>query len=151
MDRLRSYQLDFLIGTAADTAVAAASLIFGGVMKEFPRLKVYLAHGGGSCPYLSGRWDQGWRTRSRATTTIDQPPSTYLKRFYFDAVTHSTKVLEFLGGWAGADRVMLGTDYPFDIGDMEAAAKVTASSVLSEREKEQVLGETAAALFKLDG
>ena len=62
-DRLRPYHLQNLIGNPSDTAVAAASLIFGGVLKEFPRLKFYLAHGGGSCPYLRGRWEHGWQVR----------------------------------------------------------------------------------------
>ena len=149
-DRLGSYQLDNLIGNLTDTAVAAASLIFGGVMKEFPGLKFYLAHGGGSCPYLCPRWDHGWRARTSAKGSIDRLPSEYLKRFYFDALTHSTAVLEFLVRLVGADRVMLGTDYPYDMGDQACLSKVEASELLSEAEKSQVLGGTAGALFKIE-
>jgi aminocarboxymuconate-semialdehyde decarboxylase len=148
-DRLGDYELDNLIGNPTDTAVAAASFIFGGVLKEFPRLKFYLAHGGGSCPYLCGRWDHGWRVRPGARGRIDRPPSEYLKRFYFDALAHSTPALEYLVASVGAERVMLGTDYPYDMGDTEPVTKIWASSCLSKAEREQLLGGNATALFKL--
>ena len=149
-ERLGSYQLDNLIGNLTDTAVAAASLIFGGVLREYPGVKFYLAHGGGSCPYLYPRWDHGWRTRPSAKGLIDRPPSEYLKRFRFDALTHSTRVLEYLVELVGAERVMLGTDYPYDMGDRKDKSKIQASTVLSEAEKNQIQGETAAALFEID-
>jgi aminocarboxymuconate-semialdehyde decarboxylase len=148
-ERLGSYQLDNLIGNPTDTSVAAASLIFGGVLKEFPRLKVYLAHGGGTCPYLCPRWDQGWRARPSAKVNLDKLPSEYLKRFHFDSLTHSTWLLEVLIGLVGAERVMLGSDYPYDMGDREAMGKVESSRVLSEAEKRQIYGETAEAYFKI--
>ena len=148
-ERLGSYGLDFLIGNPTDTAVAAASLIFGGVLKEFPRLNIYLAHGGGSCPYICGRWDQGWRVRADLQGLIDRSPSEYLKRFYFDTVVHSPLALEYLVTYVGAERVLLGTDYPFKGGDHESAMKIRALGALSESQKEQVLGGTAANLFKL--
>ena len=149
-ERLGSYGLDFLIGNPTDTAVAAASLIFGGVLKEFPRLNIYLAHGGGSCPYICGRWDQGWRVRPELQGLIDRSPSEYLRRFYFDTVVHSPLVLEYLVTFVGAERVLMGTDYPFKGGDHESAEKIRALGVLSESQKEQVLGGTAANLFKLN-
>ena len=147
-ERLTRYHLDNLIGNVTDTAVAAASLIFGGVMKEYPRLKVYLAHGGGSCPYIRGRWDHGWQFRVK-DHRIDKPPSEYLKSFYFDALTHSDQTLEFLVKFAGADRVMLGTDYPFDMGDREQVSWLRGLPFLSDGEKDGILGDNAAALFKL--
>jgi aminocarboxymuconate-semialdehyde decarboxylase len=149
-DRLGNYQLDNLIGNPTDTSVAAASLIFGGVLREFPRIKVYLAHGGGTCPYLCPRWDQGWRARPSAKGNLDKLPSEYLKRFHFDSLTHSTQLLEVLVGLVGAERIMLGSDYPYDMGDREAMGKVEASTVLSEVEKRQIYGETAEAYFEVE-
>ena len=149
-DRLGSYQLDNLIGNPTDTSVAAASLIFGGVLREFPQVRIYLAHGGGTCPYLCPRWDQGWRARPSAKGNLDKLPSEYLKRLHFDSLTHSTRLLEVLVGLVGAERVMMGSDYPYDMGDREAMTKVQASTVLSEAEKRQVYGETAEAYFKIE-
>ena len=147
-DRLDSYYLTNFIGNVTDTAVAAGSIIFGGVFKEFPKLKIYLAHGGGSCPYIRGRWDHGWRAHDTGSK-IERPPSEYMKLFYFDALTHSAQTLQFLVDSFGYDRVMLGSDYPFDMGDMEAVGHITEVPFLTDAQKEAVLGETAAALFKL--
>jgi aminocarboxymuconate-semialdehyde decarboxylase len=147
-DRLARYQLDNLIGNVTDTAVAAASLIFGGVIARFPDLKVYLSHGGGSCPYVRGRWDHGWRVR-QMDSAIDHPPSDYLRGFYYDALTHSPDALAFLVAWAGASHVMLGTDYPFDMGDSSPVATIEANPALSDADKAAILGESAAALFDL--
>jgi aminocarboxymuconate-semialdehyde decarboxylase len=147
-DRLASYSLDNLIGNVTDTAVAAASLIFGGVMERLPNLKVYLAHGGGSCPFVRGRWDHGWRARANESR-IKQPPSAYLARLYFDALTHSPDALAFLVAWAGADHVMMGTDYPFDMGDASPVETIEANAALSVEQKRAILGESAASLFGL--
>ena len=148
-ERLASYHLDNLIGNPSDTAVAAASLVFGGVLREFPRLKFYLAHGGGSCPYLRGRWEHAWHVRPESRARIDRPPSEYLRLFYFDSLTHSTEALEFLVAWAGAERVMLGTDYPFTMADAQPVQHITASAALSQEQKQQTLSGTASALFKV--
>lgn len=147
-DRLAHYGLDNLIGNVTDTAVAAASLIFGGVITRFPQLKVYLSHGGGSCPYVRGRWDHGWRAR-KMDSPVDKPPSDYLRGFYYDALTHSPDALAFLVAWAGADHVMLGTDYPFDMGDASPVATIEANAALSDADKTAILGENAVALFNL--
>ena len=150
VDRLKSYYLVLLLGVPTDTAVAVASLIFGGVLKEFPRLKFYLAHGGGSCPYIMGRWEQGWRVRPETRVHIDRPPSEYFKRFHFDTMLQSTAALNFLVESVGVERVLMGTDYPFDLGDHHPVDSVTAVPHLSDGQREQIFSGNAAALFKLD-
>ena len=149
IDRLRSYHLQNLIGNPTDTAVAAASLIFGGVLKEFPRLKFYLAHGGGSCPFLRGRWEHGWSVRPDARTNIDRPPSEYFKLLYFDALVHSVPALNFLVETVGVGRVMMGTDYPFDMSDKDPVRNIAALPHLSDDQKEMIFGKNAAAFFKI--
>jgi aminocarboxymuconate-semialdehyde decarboxylase len=148
-DRLRPYHLQNLIGNPSDTAVAAASLIFGGVLKEFPRLKFYLAHGGGSCPYLRGRWEHGWQVRPEARTNIDRPPSDYLRLLCFDSLVHSVPALNFLVETVGPGRVMMGTDYPFDMGDRDPVKTVGSLPHLSDDQKEMIFGANAVAFFKI--
>jgi aminocarboxymuconate-semialdehyde decarboxylase len=148
-DRLRRYHLQNLIGNPSDTAVAAASLIFGGVLKEFPRLKFYLAHGGGSCPLLRGRWDHGWRVRPEARANIERPPHDYFRLLHFDSLVHSVPALNFLAETVGAERVMMGTDYPFDMGDRDPVKTIASLPHLSDNQKEMIFGGNAAALFKI--
>ena len=150
MDRLQSYHLGNLIGNPTETAVAAASLIFGGVLKELPRLKLYFAHGGGSCPYLRGRWEHGWRVREDVRKAIEKPPSEYFKLLYFDSLVHSGAALSYLVESVGAERIMLGTDYPFDMGDHDPLRGVASLSDLSDGQRELILGGNAAALLKID-
>lgn len=147
LDRLGKYHLANLVGNVTETAVAAASLIFGGVLDEFPKLKPYLAHGGGSCPYISGRWDQGWRSRGEGG--MSTAPSSYLKRLYYDALTHSHATLEYLVRFAGADHVMLGSDYPYTMGDADPVRQIENAPGLTDGEKREVLSETASEMFKL--
>jgi aminocarboxymuconate-semialdehyde decarboxylase len=149
IERLRAYHLQNLIGNPSDTAVAAASLIFGGVLKEFPRLKFYLAHGGGSCPYIRGRWEHGWRVRPEARLNIDRPPNDYFKLLCFDSLLHSVPALNFLIETVGAGRVMMGSDYPFDMGDKQPVNDIAALPHLSDDEKEMIFGGNAAELFKI--
>jgi aminocarboxymuconate-semialdehyde decarboxylase len=146
-DRLRPYHLQNLIGNPSDTAVAAASLIFGGVLKEFPRLKFYLAHGGGSCPFLRGRWEHGWQVRREARARIVRPPSEYLKLLYFDSLVHSVPALNYLVETMGAGRVMMGSDYPFDMGDARPVNDIAALPHLADDQKELIFGDNAARLL----
>ena len=149
LDRLGRYYLQNFIGNPTDSAVAAASLIFGGVLKEFPRLKFYLAHGGGSCPYIRGRWEHGWRVRPEAKVQIDRPSSEYFKLLYFDSLAHFGPALNFLVETVGPERVMLGTDYPFDMGDTDPVKTIASLPHLSDRQKDLIYGGNAAALFKI--
>ena len=147
-DRLEHWFLNNIIGNVTDTAVAAGSIIFGGVFQEFPNLKIYLAHGGGSCPYIRGRWDHAWRT-GLTGSSIAGLPSEYMKKFYFDALTHSQQTLHYLIDSFGHDRVMLGTDYPFGMGDYAQVSFINEPEYLTDEQKADMLGETAAKLFKI--
>ena len=149
-DRLGLYYLSNLLGNPTDTAVAAASLIFGGVLEEFPGLRFYLAHGGGSCLYLRGRWEHGWRVRADVKVNTARPPGEYFGALYFDSLTHSVPALGYLVQSVGAERVMLGSDYPFDMGDPDPVKTVRSLPHLSELQKDLVLGGNARNLFKLD-
>jgi len=147
--RLSGYHLQNLIGNPTDTAVAVASLIFGGVLKEFPRLKFYLAHGGGSCPFIRGRWEHGWQVRPEARANIDRPPSEYLRLLCFDSLVHSVPALNYLVETVGAARVMMGSDYPFDMGDKNPVEPIASLPHTSDDDKEMIFGGNAAALFKI--
>jgi len=139
----RSYFLDNIASNPAESTVAAANLIFGGVLAEYPRLKVCLTHGGGFLPYQIGRLDRGYAGKPDVTAVnIDAPPSTFLRRFYYDTVVHSPEALRFLVDRVGADRVVLGSDYPFPMGDPEPVATVL-KSALDEATTAGLLGGNA--------
>ncbi len=149
-ERLQRYSLTNLIGYPAETTTAAAQLIFGGVLDRFPRLLVCLAHAGGFLPYQIGRLDRGYQARPELKAVdIKEHPSSYLRRFYFDSITHSPAALEFLCRLVGPERIMLGTDYPFEIGDPEAVERVRSIKVISLEEQDKILGGNATALFRL--
>jgi len=145
-DRLRSYYLNNLIGNPLDTTIAAACLVFGGVMERHPRLKVCLVHGGGFVPYQAGRWAHGWHVRPEPKVNIKQSPEPWIDRFYYDTILHSRQNLEFLIGSAGPKRVLLGSDYPYDMGTGECVRQVRALSI-PEADKATVLGGEAWSLM----
>ena len=149
-DRLNAFHLGNLIGNPTEDALAVASLIFGGVLKEFPRLKFYVAHGGGSCPFLRGRWEHGWRVRDDARTRIDRPPSEYFRLFYFDSLTHSGPALNYLVEACGPDRVMLGSDYPYDMSDIDPVRAIASLPHLSDAQRELIYGGNAMQLFRIE-
>jgi len=118
-DRMREYNLANLIGNPTDTSLAFAKLIFGGVLERFPRLKFLLAHAGGFLPYTWGRLERGYRVQDSTTSKISKPPSEYVKLLHFDTITHSAMALEYLVANFGSEKVLLGSDYPYDMGDPE--------------------------------
>jgi aminocarboxymuconate-semialdehyde decarboxylase len=138
-DRTGSYYLQNLIGNPLDTTIAAASIVFGGVLQRYPSLKFLLSHGGGFVPYQYGRWIHGWHEREEAKVTLKVSPEEDLKRFYYDTLTHSMPTLKSLIEWSGADRVVFGTDYPFDMGEFDCADRVRALELPSADEA-KVLG-----------
>jgi aminocarboxymuconate-semialdehyde decarboxylase len=145
-DRLSSYYLANLIGNPLDTTIAAACLVFSGVLERYPSLKVCLAHGGGFVPYQSGRFVHGWQVRTEPKKKLTKPPTDSLKRFYFDTIVHSKDALEFLVGSAGSDRVLLGSDYPFDMGMPDGVLQVRGLSI-GATEQGSILGATAQSLL----
>jgi aminocarboxymuconate-semialdehyde decarboxylase len=146
MDRLGSYYLNNLIGNPLDTTIAAACLVFSGVLERHPTLKFCLAHGGGFVPYQAGRFLHGWHVRTEPKKKLPKPPTESLDRFYFDTIVHSKEVLEFLVGNAGADRVLLGSDYPFDMGMPDGVLQVRGLSIPAA-EQAAILGGRAQALL----
>ena len=149
VERLRAYYLHNGLGNPFDTAVAAARLIFGGVLSRLPRLQVCLAHAGGALPYLIGRLDRVHRVRAEARGNLRRAPSTYLRRFTFDTITHHEPALRYLIGLVGADRVALGTDYRFDMGTSDPVGVVRGLRPLSRADRSAILGGVAAKLLKL--
>ena len=146
MDRLGSYYLNNLIGNPLDTTIAAACLVFSGVLERHPSLKICLAHGGGFVPYQAGRFLHGWHVRAEPKKKLPKPPTDSLQRFYFDTIVHSKEVLEFLVGNAGADRVLLGSDYPFDMGMPDGVLQVRNLS-LPAAEQASILGGLAQTML----
>ncbi|MBI4608589.1 MAG: amidohydrolase [Candidatus Rokubacteria bacterium] len=140
--RLAPYYLGNLLGNPFDNAIAAAHLIFGGVLDRFKRLRVCLPHGGGAFPYLVGRLSRGWRVRGECKH-LKRPPSAYLRRFHYDTITHSAEALRYLIGLVGADRVMLGSDYCFDMGYERPVEVVTRLRGLSRADQARILGGNA--------
>jgi aminocarboxymuconate-semialdehyde decarboxylase len=116
------------------------------VMERHPKLKVCLLHGGGFVPYQMGRWVHGWQVRPEPQVNIKSSPQPYIDRFYFDTILHAKPQLEFLVGSVGADRVMLGSDYPYDMGTFECARQVKALSI-GDSDKAKVLEKNALRLF----
>ncbi len=120
MDRQKSFYLNNVVGNPLDTTIAAACLIFGGVLERFPGLQIVLSHGGGFTPYQAARWVHGWAERAEAKVRLKGEPGPSIDRLLFDTILHGPHQLQFLVDWAGADRVMLGSDYPFDMGQYDA-------------------------------
>jgi aminocarboxymuconate-semialdehyde decarboxylase len=139
-----------LIGNPLDTTIAAACLVFSGVLERHPTLKICLAHGGGFVPYQAGRFLHGWHVRTEPKKKLPKPPTDSLDRFLFDTITHSKDVLEFLVGNVGADRVLLGSDYPFDMGMPDGVLQVRGLSIPAA-EQAAILGGRARALLGAAG
>ncbi len=146
VERMRDYNLDNLIGNPAETSLAFAKCIFGGVLERFPRLKFCLAHAGGFLPYTWGRLERGYKTTRACQEKISKPPSEYLKLFYFDTIAHSQMALEYLVKNFGAGHVLLGSDYPFDMGDPEPWNTVS-SLAIESTDKVRIAGGNAAGLL----
>ena len=143
-DRAGRYYLSNLINFPLDTTIAIASLIFGGVLDRYPGLKLCFAHGGGYACFGIGRMDFGARVRPEPQVNrIKQLPSDYLKHIYYDCITHSDEALKYLIDRVGADRVMLGDDFPFDMGFEYPVEWVNSLKYLNDFEKRRILGENA--------
>jgi len=147
-ERLKQYYLVNLCGNPFDTAIAASHLIFGGVMDAFPRLQVCLPHAGGALPILRGRLDRGFHIRGECKS-IPRAPSEYLKRFTYDTITYSEELLEDLIRLVGVDRIMMGSDYCFDIAYEEPVKIVTGMKALTEEQKAKIIGGNARRLLRL--
>ena len=146
--RLEHYYLKNLLGNPFESAIAASYLIFGGVLDRFKQLQICLPHGGGAFPYLVGRLDHGSRVRPELDHR-DQHPFEYLRRFHYDTITHSKQALEYLIRIVGADRVMMGSDYCFDMGYDHPVEIVTNHPEVQAEDKSKILAGNARELLKL--
>ena len=150
VERFGKHYLHNLVGYPFETTLAAASLILGGTLDRFPTLSVVLLHGGGFLPYQIGRFDRGHRTRQEVRQDGAGLPSSYLRRFYYDTLTQFPPALAYLVRVVGPDRVLLGSDHPFWIGDPEPLRVVREAGLSAEAET-AILGANAARLFHLSG
>lgn len=146
-DRLKKFYLRNIIGNPLDTTICAASLIFEGMMERLPDLKICLSHAGGHLPYIFGRLDHGYMVRTEAKS-IPNPPSSYLKKFYYDMISHSSEGLAYLIKLVGAERVLIGTDYPFDMGLQDPIATL-AEIALTEAERNLIYHGNVSRLLNI--
>ena len=147
--RLGPYYLANLLGNPYDTGVAAARLIFGGILDRFPKVSVCLPHAGGTLPYLIGRLDRGQKVR-RELKHMKRRPSAYLRRFTYDTISHAPAPLRYLIDLVGADRVMIGSDYCFDLGYERPVQVVTSLPRLTRTDQAKILGGNAAKLLDMN-
>lgn len=149
-ERLAKYYFLYTVAMPAETAFAVGALIFGGVLEAAPGLQVLFAHGGGSVPFIIGRMEQGWSVWPEARERLSQPPSSQLCRCHFDSVVWDAASLELLVGRVGAERVLLGSDYPFIMGE-DRPGTLVERTALSEADKDLILGANAERLFAAVG
>jgi aminocarboxymuconate-semialdehyde decarboxylase len=147
-DRTKKFYLKNLCGNPYDTGIAAAHLIFGGVLERFPKLEINLPHAGGTFPWLIGRWDHGTKVRPELKH-MKRPPSDYLRRFTYDTIGHDDRINAALVRLVGADRVTLGSDYCFDMGLDDPLATVNRIPGISAADKQLIAGENALKLLRL--
>lgn len=142
--RLERWMAQWLTGMPAETHLSVLSLVLGGAFDRLPRsLRICFAHGGGSFPFWVGRMDNAWHQRSDVVGTSERPPSEYLDRFSVDTVVFSEPALQLLVRTMGAERVMLGSDYPYPLGERPVGQLVRTAGFLDERDRERLLGGNA--------
>jgi aminocarboxymuconate-semialdehyde decarboxylase len=148
-DRLSDHYFINVIGNPLDSTVAVSHLIFGGVLDAYPKLKLVIAHGGGFLPAYSGRMDHAHGARTDCRRCIKKKPTSYLKRLYFDTIVFTEHQLEYLVRQWGSDHILLGTDYPYDMGMYDPVAFVEGARKLSRDERTRIVGGNAAKLLKI--
>ena len=139
-ERMRAYYLANLVGNPLETTIAAASLVFGGVIERHPGIRFCFSHAGGFVPYQAGRFRHGWEVRKEPRARLKGDPMESLGRLLHDSITHAPGALRFLLGEVGAERIVFGSDYPFDMGTIRGVAEV-----------EEAIGDAAALLAILEG
>lgn len=146
--RLRDYYLVNTIGNPLDSTVAVHRMIYGGVLERFPDLRVCVVHGGGFTPFYSSRMDHAFEHRPECREHITERPSTYLRRMYADCLVYDSRHLEHLVDALGSERVVIGTDYPFDMGFYEPLQQIDGAA-LSEEQRQKIRSDNAITLLRL--
>jgi aminocarboxymuconate-semialdehyde decarboxylase len=149
VEGMTEYWLMPLVGFPFDTTLAAASLVFSGVVERFSRISWVLGHLGGAIPYLAERLDRGYRAFPACRASITQPPSEYLRRFYYDTVNFDPKALRLAIDFAGVGQILAGSDFPHQIGSLRLMLESIDALGLPAEERERVLGGNAARLLGL--
>ena len=146
-EQLKDYVLGPLVGFPFDSTLAVARMCFDGLFRDFPNIRFLVPHLGGAIPYLLPRLDQGYRDFSQCREKIDQPPSFYLKKLYFDTVSAGPSTIAFVRDLVGADRIAFGSDYPHLPGSMSGAVSTLESSGVSETDKARMFSGTALSIL----
>ncbi|MFT4772198.1 MAG: aminocarboxymuconate-semialdehyde decarboxylase [Cryomorphaceae bacterium] len=148
-NKMEKYWLPWLVGMPAETSLAICSMIFGGVFEKLPKLRVAFAHGGGSFPATVGRVEHGFNVRPDLCA-VDNPinPRDYIGKFWIDSLVHDPNVLDYVVKLMGADRIALGTDYPFPLGELEPGQLIHSMSY-DDKLKEQLLSGSALTWLNL--
>jgi len=149
-EKMTKYWLPWLVGMPAETSLAICSMIFGGVLEKLPNLRVCFAHGGGSFPSTIGRIEHGFLVRPDLCA-IDNPvnPREYLNRIYLDTIVHDSMMMRYLLELMGADRLMMGSDYPFPLGEHVPGQLIESMDEITETDKARLLAGTALEWLNL--
>jgi aminocarboxymuconate-semialdehyde decarboxylase len=146
-DSFKEYVLGPIVGFPFDTTLAVARMCFDGMLKDFPDIKWIVGHAGGAVPFLMERMDSGYRDFAETKTKIDQLPSFYLKRLYYDTVTFSPHNLNMLRDQVGADHMLMGSDYPHLLGSIDKAVSSIESLAIPQAEKQRIFGGNALSIL----
>ncbi len=149
VEAMMDYWLMPLVGFLFDTTLAAAGLVFSGVAERFPNIRWVLGHLGGAIPYLAERLDRGYHAFPECRQNIAQPPSTYLKRFYYDTVNFDPRAIELAISFAGIGQILAGSDYPHQIGSIEKMLHSIRELRISPEDQQKILGDNSARLLRL--
>lgn len=147
-ERMPRHNLMYTVGMPSETALAGASLILGGIMDKFPKLRICLAHGGGALPYLLPRLDQGWKVWPHLRL-LDKPPSHYAKQFYYDSLVNEPVNLNYLLQNFGHERIIMGSDYPFLLREIPPGKVIDETVGLSKEQAEAMLGKNALRFLNI--
>lgn len=146
-DPFREYVLGPIVGFMFDTTLAVARMCFDGMLRDFPDIRWIAAHLGGAVPYLMERMDNGWRDFPECRTKIDELPSTYLKRLYYDTVNFNPHMLMMVRDMIGADHMVMGSDYPHLLGSIDRAVSSIENLSIPRSEKQQIFEGTALSIL----
>ncbi len=146
---MEDYRLVPILGFPVDTTLAVLRLVFGGILQRLPNLKLLASHLGGVFPYIRGRIERGFHAYPECKTNISDPPSHYLKRIWIDSMCYDSDILRSAYQFSGAEKIVLGSDFPHQIDDLEYSIQRIAELDISNEEKSKIMGENAVKLLKL--